>query len=407
MQQNMLIKFSDTSRFMFNQDEVIICNRLNGLWIKTSKECYDILQIGQYYENTVGTLLSSLADDEDRQYIQELISVLDSMGVLFDKAVAREIRDISLSITHRCNLKCAHCMVDATYGGQTDRYDTQTICNILNKIIKVKPAAIVLTGGEPLIRKDFLTILKYARTNYNGKITLMTNGTLFNQKNINIIKELVTNIDISLDGADEESCAIVRGAGVFNEVMKNIMLLKNSGFDKISISMILSENNSYYVDDFFELNKSLGTHPMLRALSYSGRANGNRDILNQKYTSKTTLRKGKKSQNYRTCACTAGYNQLIIEANGNIFPCNLFVNEEFKLANIAEIEDLNQLFDVTKGEFLSPCLQKFEPQKFSKCKNCNINYFCWPCLYAMFDVKDDFDARCKFKKGLYADVWAY
>lgn len=406
MCKNMLIKFCDTARFMFNKDEVIICNRLNGLWIKISKECYDILMIGQNSEITVEKLLSSLADDEDRKYIEELIGTLDSMEILFEKVIPRKIKDISFAITHRCNLKCSHCIVDADYGGQADKYDTQTLCKLLDKVIKVNPEGLVLTGGEPLMRKDFLTILKYVRENYNGHITLMTNATLLNQENINIIKDLVTNIDISLDGADEESCALVRGPGVFNKVINNIKLLKNNSFDKISLSMILSKNNSFYVDEFFELNKSLGTQPMLRALSYSGRASKNKEFLDKKYTLKETQHTGEKNKEYHTCTCTAGYDQLTIEANGDIFPCNLFVNKEFKLANIEEVQDLNQLFSIGKGEFLCPCVQKFEPRKFDKCKDCNINYFCWSCLYSMYDIKDDFEERCKYKKEIYASIWS-
>lgn len=405
MNKNILMKFNNTARFMLNKDEVIVCNRLNGLWIKISKECYDILKLGEDSKITVEKLLCALADDEDRKYIDELITTLDSIGVLFEKIIPRKIKDISFAITHRCNLKCAHCIVDAAYGGQVDKYDTKTLCRLLDKVIKVNPQGIVLTGGEPLLRKDFLTILKHVRDNYSGNITLMTNGTLLNQDNISIIKDLVTNIDISLDGADEDSCSIVRGPGVFQKVVNNIKLLKNNGFNKISISMILSENNSFYVNEFFELNKSLGTNPMLRALSYSGRAAKNKELLDKKYTLRENQHTSKKETKYHTCTCTAGYDQLTIEANGDIFPCNLFVNKEFKLANIEEIEDLNQLFNTSKGEFLSPCVQKFEPQKFDKCKDCNINYFCWSCLYSIYDIKDNFEERCKYKKGIYADVW--
>ena len=43
MSKDLLVKFRENARFMFNEDEVIICNRLSGLWLKISKECYDIL----------------------------------------------------------------------------------------------------------------------------------------------------------------------------------------------------------------------------------------------------------------------------------------------------------------------------------------------------------------------------
>lgn len=405
MSKDLLVKFRENARFMFNEDEVIICNRLSGLWLKISKECYDILKLGESNNLTVEELLSALVDDDDRKYIKDLINTLDSMEVFFDKEIHRKVRDISLALTHRCNLKCSHCIVDASYGEQCDKYNTKQILSHLDKIIKVNPESIVLTGGEPLLRKDFLEILKYTRNNFSGNITLMTNATLLNQSNIDIIKDLVNNIDISIDGADEESCAIVRGPGVFSKVVDNIKLLKNSGFHKISLSMVLTENNSFYVDEFFKLNETLGTNPMLRALSYTGRALKNKDMLQTKYTSKESTHKNNTEVKPHTCTCTAGYDQLTIEANGDIFPCNLFVNNQFRLGNIDEIEDLNQILKVPKGKFLCSCVEGFEPNKFEKCKDCNINYFCWSCLYSMYDIKDNFEERCKFKKQIYSKVW--
>ena len=47
----------------------------------------------------------------------------------------------------------------------------------------------------------------------------MTNGTLITPKNVKEIVSQIDSIDISLDGADEESCAVIRGKGVFEKVV--------------------------------------------------------------------------------------------------------------------------------------------------------------------------------------------
>lgn len=73
-----------------------------------------------------------------------------------------------------------------------------------------------------MLRSDFLTVLGYLRSIYNGKITLMTNGTLIIPKNVEEIVSQIDSIDISLDGADEESCAVIRGKGVFEKVVSSI-----------------------------------------------------------------------------------------------------------------------------------------------------------------------------------------
>ena len=52
----------------------------------------------------------------------------------------------------------------------------------------------------------------------------MTNGTLITPKNVKEIVSQIDSIDISLDGADEESCAVIRGKGVFEKVVSSIKL---------------------------------------------------------------------------------------------------------------------------------------------------------------------------------------
>ncbi|MFR5450012.1 MAG: radical SAM protein [Roseburia hominis] len=53
----------------------------------------------------------------------------------------------------------------------------------------------------------------------------MTNATLLNEKNVNAIVNAVDNISISLDGANEETVSLIRGANVFKKVLEVIELL--------------------------------------------------------------------------------------------------------------------------------------------------------------------------------------
>ena len=66
-------------------------------------------------------------------------------------------------------------------------------------------------------------------------------------------------------------------------------------FSKISISMVLSANNVRYTKQFMELNESLNTTPMLRALSYEGRAKENKDILDNVVTTEFLRQEDKKT----------------------------------------------------------------------------------------------------------------
>lgn len=57
---------------------------------------------------------------------------------------------------------------------------------------------------EPMIRNDFIELLKYLKDHYKGKIIISTNGTLINNENVEILAECASQIDISLDGYDEK-----------------------------------------------------------------------------------------------------------------------------------------------------------------------------------------------------------
>lgn len=51
MEDTKTIRFSNMTKFMFNEDQAIIFNRLNGQWIKVPKQCYDIKVKGQACTN--------------------------------------------------------------------------------------------------------------------------------------------------------------------------------------------------------------------------------------------------------------------------------------------------------------------------------------------------------------------
>lgn len=407
MQDGFKLYFNEKAKFMYHGQQVIICNRLTGMWIKIPREYYEIIKLGIDNKLTEEELLERLYDDEDRRTIRKAIEKIDSLGVLYPYVPNNEWHEISLALTAQCNLRCRHCIAEADIG-KKEHFDTDQMYKILDKIIKVRPHNLILTGGEPMIRKDFFQLLAYIRKRYDGNITLMTNGTLIDETNVRGLIETINNIDISIDGADEESCKIVRGAGVFPRVMSAIKLLQRYGMKNISLSMVLSGNNKYYVQDFFTLNKNLGTHPVLRNLTYDGRAKENREYLEQKYTSRSEKSYGQKQKPfYAGCTCTAGYTKIKIEADGSIYPCEIFLEEQYKLGNVCKIEDLNEIAErVERGTFLAPCIAKFEPDQIEQCKNCEYTYLCWHCLKeAKFLEQKDFQIYCKGRKEYLQGLW--
>lgn len=409
---NEIMQISDNAKYLFHNDQTIILNRTNRQWLKVSKECYDILIkcSGKY---SVQEIMAMLADDEDRDYLKSVLAALSEMKLL-GKSPIRKLHDVSFAISNRCNLKCKHCMVNADSCGEKEFFTTEEIKQALKKIIAAKPENITVTGGEPLVRKDFLEIIMYLRENFDGTIGLMTNATLLNRKNVDVIVSCVNNISISLDGANEETVSLIRGANVFKQVLDAIDLLHEKEFKDISISMVVTADNDLYVDEFFELCKKYECKPMLRALSLSGQAEKNKELLTKQQLGKQRINthKGKEKEkplkkDFYACSCDAGATTLTVESNGEIFPCNLFVEPQYCLGNISEVDDLEELLQKNPKKFISNCLQEFEPDIIPECKNCDISYFCWSCLHEVKELKDKglLQQRCKHVKKELADIW--
>jgi len=145
-------------------------------------------------------------------------------------------------VTSLCNLKCRHCYNAKTMKlvGRKD-LNLEDMLKIADDIGDSIVPHVIITGGEPLIRKDIFQII--SRLNKWGvHTTLTTNGTLINKK---VIKKLIyaglNDINISLDGR-REFHDWLRGKGVYNKALKSIKLSKESNLN-VNINMVLTKKN--------------------------------------------------------------------------------------------------------------------------------------------------------------------
>lgn len=413
----MLLKKNKYIKVLQRDDQCIFVNRLNGKWIKIPSDVADILQYADKMNLNNHEVESMLFDEEDRIFFKNMLEELGKMEFFCtDNEIPFKVDNVSYSITDRCNLRCKHCMVSAKANCKSDFFDTSEIKENLLKIIELNPDNLIITGGEPMLRRDFIEISRFCREHFSGKLTLMTNGTLVNKFNVSELVSCYDSIDISIDGYNEATCSLIRGEGVFSKIINSIRLLSEKGMKKINTSMVLSATNANYIDEYILLNKKLGTRPMLRALSFEGRAKSNEEILKKDFSDKLSYTKysfestengtRNKSEEFRSCSCTAGYDQLVIEANGNIYPCNLFIGEQYLMGNIRKIDKLKNVFSKTDC-CMASCVEKYDPSKYSRCKDCDVSYFCWSCLYSMVNLDDsEFEERCEYKKKTLDKVWS-
>ncbi|MFH0984772.1 MAG: radical SAM protein [Candidatus Omnitrophota bacterium] len=125
---------------------------------------------------------------------------------------------IQIPMTDACNLKCAMCSIR---GDGSNRLSLATIFDILDQAANMGIQEAVLTGGEPLLRKDFFEICGHCKDRGLRSI-LTTNGTLVDEGLAQaIVSSGLSHIHFSLDGL-EEANDLVRGKGSFKKTIEGI-----------------------------------------------------------------------------------------------------------------------------------------------------------------------------------------
>lgn len=412
------INYSINMRYIVNENKVILANRITGKWIRISKECFDILNSAIDNKMTKQELLQCMADDDDRSYYKVLLDKIEMMNIISDEILTHKIETIYLILTNRCNLNCKHCCVNAASvdaGIIEQEMSTDAVKSVIDKLIACSPNRIVLSGGEPMIRKDFFAILTYLREKYSGEVGLATNALLINEDNVQEIVRCVNQIDISIDGIDEETCSIIRGKGVFGRVVQAIHLLKKSGHNKISLSMVFNDYNRNLEDKFDKLNEQLGTYPIKRDFFPSGRGAENVSLFLDRKKERQNITNMdeiiQQTKRHTHCInCAAGITNYAINYDGDVFPCTNMMQKKFKLININEIDDFKMYIDTQlKNTTGYEELRELQPEHYEKCRSCKVNLFCWECLQDieyLKDKPDKFDIRCAIQKRiLYSAIW--
>jgi radical SAM protein with 4Fe4S-binding SPASM domain len=174
-----------------------------------------------------------------------------------------------IELTFRCNLRCAHCYID--HSDLQKELSYTEICSILDQICEEGCLWLLLTGGEPLLRKDFLDIYTYAKKK-GLLITLFTNGTLISPEIADYLKEWRPFlVEITLYGITAETYERVTGIpGSLKQCLNGIELLVEKGIPLKLKSMILTLNKhelaamQKYADDLgVEFRYDALLNPML------------------------------------------------------------------------------------------------------------------------------------------------
>lgn len=358
-----------------------------------------------------------------------------------------KIEKLTLQLTQNCNLRCSYC----AYSG--NKYNNRTHSNrvmsyeIMQKSIDFlmkhstnsKKVDIGFYGGEPLLEFNKIKrLMGYIDERYPYKsitYSMTTNGTMFNDDNIEFLMDKKFDVIISLDGPKElhdHNRVFANGTGTFDKIMENLLYIRDKYpdfFRKISFNTVVAPGtdfrcvndffdandiiqdnnlrmgimNDFYVeepiqyDDLYSINYKVQRTKLL--LSALGLINKNKVSRLFIHEIPKILRMHKELSGINGLArithpggpCIPGARRPMIDVDGNIFPCER-VSEE---SEIMKIGNIYSGYDLEKARVV------LNPGKVTadKCKNCWNFIYCGMCAASADNTKELVEgmklARCE------------
>ena len=174
---------------------------------------------------------------------------------------ARYRESIQWSITGACNLKCRHCFMSAPHAKHGAPTHEQII-EIADQIAQCGIFKVELTGGEPLIRRDFLDIIDALAERDIGVSTIFTNGWLVDEKLLDALdaRHMHPNFQLSYDGVGKHD--FLRGIDGAEERTLRALKLLHERKHGISISYCLHKGNADVLRESVKLMASYGVRSM-------------------------------------------------------------------------------------------------------------------------------------------------
>jgi radical SAM protein with 4Fe4S-binding SPASM domain len=296
----------------------------------------------------------------------------------------------SLEVTYRCNLDCVQCYCNLSPNDQEARARELTLVEIRDIIDQVADEGclwLLLTGGEPLLRPDFLDIYSYAKKK-GMLVTLFTNGTLLNAEIADYLAEWPPRkVEITLHAVTRDTFeTATRAAGSFDRCMRGIKLLLERGI-RLNLKTTVTTLNRHELWATKEYAKSLGVDYRFDGVLIP-RLDGSRAPYTVRLTAEELVGLDQQDQARREAferflrhpraaqlgddlyVCGAGKRSFHIDPTGRLSLC---------------LMERGHTFDLRRGTFRTawhefvPAVRSSRSAGAVKCRTCPIMSLCGQC----------------------------
>lgn len=154
---------------------------------------------------------------------------------------------VDINITDRCNFRCLQCRGAENSYNPKDEIESADMKKIIRDMADMHIPYMTISGGEPLLRYDFvLETIEYAQS-YGIKVGMVTNSSLLNEDKLtSLVDAGLHRIAISLDGATKEIHDGIRMPGSFDKIMADLILcqeLRQRKSFRLHINTVVLQQN--------------------------------------------------------------------------------------------------------------------------------------------------------------------
>lgn len=162
-------------------------------------------------------------------------------------------------VTRACALACRHCRATAQKQHHPDQLNAEESFALLDQVAALRPFMFVLTGGDPMLRRDLFDLIRYSAQHHGLHTSLSPSATpLLLRTDFNEFRKAgIQRLSLSLDGATRETHDRFRGlSGTFDRTLEAVQRAHDAGVS-IQINTTIHKGNLHEFDAFAELMHEL------------------------------------------------------------------------------------------------------------------------------------------------------